>query len=224
MRDSVIFYISHYEIVKQMDNEQLGKLYRTLFETAMGNDPKIDDDIKIPFGFINNQMVLDIEKYNNKCLKNKENGKLGGRPKKDTSLENEKPKKPNGYFENPNENENENENYNYNYNENYNENDNGVINKLLSFVEENFGRTLAPLEYEEIINWKDNELTRYAIKQAILNGKYNIKYISKILSAYERENIVTVRQAQEREREYENMRKKTKEETVKNERDKWENE
>ena len=68
MKDSIIFYLSHYEVVKQMDNEQLGKLYRALFELALGNEPKIDDDIKIPFGFIKNQMVLDIEKYNEKEL------------------------------------------------------------------------------------------------------------------------------------------------------------
>lgn len=61
MRDSVIFYIPHYEIVKQMDNEHLGKLYRALFEEASGNEPEIDDDIKIAFGFIKNQMVLDKE-------------------------------------------------------------------------------------------------------------------------------------------------------------------
>ena len=83
-----------------------------------------------------------------------------------------------------------------------------VVNKLFTFVEENFGRPLAPLELEEINTWKDNDLTRYAIKQAILNGKYNIKYISRILLAYERENIKTVQQDQEREREYETMRKK----------------
>ena len=98
----------------------------------------------------------------------------------------------------------------YKENKEYKEinNNSVVVNKLFIFVEENFGRTLAPLEYEEIRNWKDNDLTRYAIKQAILNGKYNIKYISRILSAYERENIKTVQQAQAREREYDTMRKK----------------
>ena len=202
----VVFYLSHYEVVKQMDNEQLGKLYRALFELALGNEPKIDDDIKIPFGFIKNQVVLDIDKYNEKCLKNKENGKLGGRPKKNTIEESEKPKKANGFFENPN-NKNKNNNKNNNKNKNENENNNVVVNNLFSYVEENFGRTLAPLEYEEIQNWKDNDLTRYAIKQAILNGKYNIKYISRIINAYERENIKTVQQAQMREREYETMRK-----------------
>lgn len=202
MKDSIIFYLSHYEVVKQLDNEQLGKLYRALFELALGNEPKVDEDIKIPFGFIKNQMDLDINKYNGKCLKNRENGKLGGRPKKNATKEIEKTEKANGFFENPNDNEND--------NENENDNDNGddiSHNTLYDYIEENFGRTLAPLEYQEIITWNDSELTKYAIKQAILNGKYNIKYISRILSAYERENIKTVQQAQEREREYEVMQK-----------------
>ena len=216
MRDSIIFYLSHYEVVKQLSNEQFGKLYRALFELALGNEPEIDEDIKIPFGFIKNQMIVDKSKYDNKCLKNKENGKLGGRPKQNATEENEKPKKPNGFsekpkkangfFENPNENDNDNENENDN--ENDNDNDSVSVDNLFDYVEENFGRTLAPLEYQEIDSWEDNELTRYAIKQAILNGKYNIKYISKILSAYERENIKTVQQAQTREREYEVMQKK----------------
>lgn len=99
----------------------------------------------------------------------------------------------------------------YKENKEYKEikNNNSVgVSSLFSYVEENFGRTLAPLEYEEINTWKDNEVTKYAIKQAVLNGKYNIKYIARILLAYERENIVTVQQAQEREREYETMQKK----------------
>lgn len=90
-------------------------------------------------------------------------------------------------------------------------NNNSVgVSSLFSYIEENFGRTLAPAEYEEINTWDDNELTRHAIKQAVLNAKYNIKYISRILLAYERENIKTVQQAQAREREHENMRKNNK--------------
>ena len=75
-------------------------------------------------------------------------------------------------------------------------------NTIYDFVEQNFGRTLSPIEYEEITSWTDNELTRYAIKQAVITNKCSIKYISRILNAYERENIKTVQQAQEREREY----------------------
>lgn len=81
-------------------------------------------------------------------------------------------------------------------------------NNIYDFVEQNFGRTLSPTEYEEISTWNDTELTRYAIKQSVLNNKCVIKYISRILDAYERENIKTVQQAQERERKYIEAKKK----------------
>ena len=71
---------------------------------------------------------------------------------------------------------------------------------ICTIIEENFARTLSPIEYEEILTWEDNDLTRYAIKQAILNGVYNIKYISKILFNYEKNNIKTVQQAQSQDK------------------------
>ena len=83
---------------------------------------------------------------------------------------------------------------------------------IFTFIEENFGRLLSPIEYEIINNWEDNELTRYAIKQAVLNGKYNIKYISKILESYKQKNIKTVQQAQQDEEEYQ-KRKQNKNKT-----------
>ena len=85
---------------------------------------------------------------------------------------------------------------------------NNIYNNIYDFVEQNFGRTLSPIEYEEIESWQDSELTRYAIKQAVINNKCSIKYISRILYAYERENIKTVQQAQMREREYEQAKSK----------------
>lgn len=77
-----------------------------------------------------------------------------------------------------------------------------ISSSIVDFVQENFGRLLSPIEYEEILSWEDTELTRHAIKQAVINNKCGTKYISRILSAYERENIKTVQQAQERERQY----------------------
>ena len=79
---------------------------------------------------------------------------------------------------------------------------NNTSSSLVFFVEENFGRTLSPIEYEEILKWEDTELTRYAIKQAITTNKCSVKYILRILNAYERENVKSVQQAQERERQY----------------------
>lgn len=73
---------------------------------------------------------------------------------------------------------------------------------IFKFVEDNFGRPLSPIEIEEISSWEDSDLTRYAVKQAVLNGKYSIKYISKILYAWNKKNIKTVQEAQRNEEEW----------------------
>ena len=78
---------------------------------------------------------------------------------------------------------------------------------IYNYIEKNFGRTLSPIEYEEISQWKDDELTRYAIKQAVLNGVYAIKYITKTLFNYEKEGIKSVQQAQEQEKKFKNKHK-----------------
>ena len=69
-------------------------------------------------------------------------------------------------------------------------------NNIFTFIESNFGRTLNSIEYEIISNWEDNELTRYAIKQAVLNQAYSVKYIDTILENYKIKGIKTVVDAQ----------------------------
>ena len=64
---------------------------------------------------------------------------------------------------------------------------------------QNNGFVLSPIHYEEVSTWEDTELTRYAIKQAVLKNIYTIKYISTVLNAYKQNNIKTVQQAQEHE-------------------------
>lgn len=97
-----------------------------------------------------------------------------------------------------------------NYDNNYvvNVNGNVNVNNIFNFIEENFGRTLSPIEYEEINTWEDNELTRYAIRKAILKGKYNIQYISTILFNYKKNGIKTVQQARADEEAYNSKSKK----------------
>lgn len=52
-------------------------------------------------------------------------------------------------------------------------------------IEEEFGRTLSPIEYEIIKGWLDSniseELILEALKEAVLNGVNNLKYIDRIL-------------------------------------------
>ena len=116
-KDSTIIYNKHVEICSEyLSAEQFGRL---MFALMRDEEPDFGDDtvLSMAFAFISLQKNLDDKKYEERCRKNRENGKKGGRPKKTDK----KPLKPNGFFENPNENENENENDNDNENDNENE-------------------------------------------------------------------------------------------------------
>ncbi len=92
---------------------------------------------------------------------------------------------------------------NINYsNNNRDLNNNSSSNNLFTFIENNFGRTLSSLEYQEIATWDDNDLTRYAIKEAVLNGKFTIGYIRGILHNYKQNNITSVQQAEIKQEEF----------------------
>ena len=56
---------------------------------------------------------------------------------------------------------------------------------IYELIEKEFGRTLSSIEYEIIKAWLENnfseELIKEAVKEAVLNGVSNLKYIDKIL-------------------------------------------
>jgi DnaD/phage-associated family protein len=88
------------------------------------------------------------------------------------------------------------------YLENYK--DNNIIynninnnNNIYDFLQKELGRTLSPIEIEKVKEWEDNELTRYAVKVAILNGAYTINYIDTIIYNWQKLGIKSVSQAQE---------------------------
>lgn len=117
-----------------------------------------------------------------------------------------------GYLENDKDN-----NIDINNINNNNNNNSSSIEKrdtIYDFLEQNFGRTLNGIEIEMIKEWNDNELTRYAIKQAVLNGKYNVKYINTILVNYKNNSITTVQQAQEEEKKFKSKKEIKKSKTA----------
>ena len=63
---------------------------------------------------------------------------------------------------------------------------------LFSFVQEAFGKTFNSIEYEFISSWEDNELTRYAIREAVLNQARNLKYVDKILMTWKDKGYQTI--------------------------------
>jgi predicted phage replisome organizer len=80
--------------------------------------------------------------------------------------------------------------------------ENVVVDNLFTYYEKAMGRTLSSFEYEELNNWEDTELTRYAIKKAVENGKFNMGYIKGILRQYNQNNIKTLAEAQAKDEEY----------------------
>lgn len=81
---------------------------------------------------------------------------------------------------------------------------------IYSYIEQEFGRLLSPTEYEYISHWEDNEITRYAIKNAVLNGAYNLKYINNTLENWKKKNLDTIQKIQKDEENFKS-RKQSKE-------------
>ena len=79
---------------------------------------------------------------------------------------------------------------------------------IYSYIEQEFGRLISPTEYEYISHWEDNEVTRYAIKNAVLNGVYNLKYINNTLENWKKKNLNTIQKIQEDEKKFKKNKSK----------------
>ena len=92
-RKSFVAYRDWQSIFEMLNDEELGRLTRVIFDYVNGKKVEIDDRVlKIVFENIRLTIDRDTQKYNAIVQRNKENGKKGGRPKK------ENPKNPLGYL------------------------------------------------------------------------------------------------------------------------------
>ena len=82
-------YKNYIRSVEKMTNEQAGELFKMILhfvntgELLESEDPRVDS----AFDFIGERLEFDTRNYVDTCQKNSENGKQGGRPKKETTLE-----------------------------------------------------------------------------------------------------------------------------------------
>ena len=125
MKESFVFYASFLEAIEELDDDTQLKIFKAISNFALKNEEpqNITGVAKAIFALIKPQIIANNKRY--------EDGKKGGRPKKEniktSGFENKKPvvlkneenKKPNV---NANVNENVNENVNVNVNVNENEN------------------------------------------------------------------------------------------------------
>lgn len=73
MKEGFIIYKSFYEPLKVLTDEQIGRLFKAIFEYQINGTTKVDNDIKMGFEFFKNQFRIDDEKYDKRCKKNQEN-------------------------------------------------------------------------------------------------------------------------------------------------------
>lgn len=107
MRDSIVFYRSFYEAIKEIPLEEQGVVYNAIYGYALdGIEPELSGIAKAIFLLVKPQIDANNSRY--------ENGKKGGKPKANQSETKTEPK--------PNQDETETE-PNVNVNVNVNEND-----------------------------------------------------------------------------------------------------
>lgn len=79
-------FVLHYDLEQQtslLSDEQLGKLLRAIFSYEIrGECPDFEGDqmLLMCFQFVKTALEINREKYIERCEKNAENGKKGGRP------------------------------------------------------------------------------------------------------------------------------------------------
>lgn len=200
-KDSIIFYLSQYEAIKDdLTNEQLGRLFRALFEKQLGNEVVLDNDIKIAFNFLNNQMVVDKKKYEEKCARLRENGKKGGAPKGNANArkEEKQPKQPNVKKTTLNDNDNDNEN------DNENDNDN-----IFACLETNFGITLNGTNYmklQNLLKQFEEKALCYAVDKCISANVMNLNYFFGIVENWRISKLFEYQQIIDNERNIKNQK------------------
>ena len=92
-RQSFVLYTNYYEILKDLSDEDFGKLSKAIYQYVLGLEYELTPAITIAFKFIKNQLDIDNNKYDKIKERNKSNGEKGGRPKTQKN-----PKNPLGYL------------------------------------------------------------------------------------------------------------------------------
>lgn len=83
--------------------------------------------------------------------------------------------------------------------------------RLFRTFEEEFGRPLSPIELQTIGMWLDEdkyslELIEMALREAVLNQVYSLKYVDRILLNWEKKNIRSKAQVEKESQSYRNKK------------------
>lgn len=79
-KQGFIIYKSYYEPIRFLENEQLGRLFRAIFEWQISGKADPEPDILIAFNFFVKQFIFDNGRYGETCEKNRQNALLRWHP------------------------------------------------------------------------------------------------------------------------------------------------
>lgn len=198
-RDSFIFYKSFYEAIAEADAKIQNEVFNAICKKALyEEDTKLTGVSKMLYTLIKPQLEANTKRY--------EDGKKGGRPKKETTgLTKEKT----SGFENkkPNKNENVNVNDNENVNNNNNIDDSCVdgLQEIIDFYNNNIGM-ITPYAVDIFTDYT-KEMTKdliiYAMKKSVEANVKTIQYIKGILNNWSKSGIKTLVEAEKEDMKFE---------------------
>ncbi|WP_176330230.1 DnaD domain-containing protein [Oceanobacillus rekensis] len=98
--------------------------------------------------------------------------------------------------------------------------DNQTAGSIFILFEQEFGRPLSPFEIEMINAWIDEDeiipsLIKAGLRESVLMGKLNFKYIDRILREWKKKGIHTVDQARQATKNFHNKKNTKEAKTVK---------
>lgn len=80
---NILLYSNMDEVLDDLTDAQSGQVFRAIFKYAQGITPEFNDPL-VKLAFKPFKVIIDrnLEKYKDKCNTNQENGRKGGRPRK----------------------------------------------------------------------------------------------------------------------------------------------
>ena len=197
-RTSFIMYHSFSSPFELLDMEQRGILITAIFEYQMYGEVRITLTplVNMAFVCIKDTLDRDARAYAETCKRNSENGKRGGRPRRNQAVDNqvlEREEKTDRFFSKPKKADNDNEHDNEPDSEHDNDTDE-VLVEVVKYYEDNIG-LLVPATATILIDLKEKH-SKELIKEAIdICCKRNIRtmdYLDGILRQWEAKGIKTL--------------------------------
>lgn len=170
MKESFLLYNSFYEPIKYLSDEQLGRLFRAIFNYSSTGKITEDKEILVAFMFIKNQLDLDAKKYEDIKKKRSQAGKKhkGNQYTKWNKMEQMNQNGTNGSV-------NDNDNVNVNDNDIIINNNNKINNTLSCKVKEIISYLNQPDTEEPVRSFKSStEKTKKLINARLKEG-FNVE-------------------------------------------------